>query len=204
MTSAGQQYPASNTYGQPQGYYGQQGYPGQQYPPVMGPPQQQGPSFVMPQMLATSPMQAPQMKVNVDGSSANIPSGYWWMQGGSMALGAVTNLVSSILNYNLSSEAMETQYDIYNRNMTAQETIAGYQKDVALAQLGAQGKAIEAQTTMHGEQTRHEQAMGKLEQNTQVMLARIAENGKTDRARILSVSDAFSRRGWDMGLPALG
>lgn len=204
MKSAGQQYPASNIYGQPQGYYGQQGYPGQQYPPVMGPQQQQGPSFVMPQMLATSPMQAPQMKVNVDGSSANIPSWYWGLQGGSMLVGALTNLATTHFNYLLSSKAMEAQYNIYDRNMTAQETIAGYQKEVALQQLGEQGKAIEAQTTMHGEQTRHEQAMGKLEQNTQVMLARIAENGKTDRARILSVSDAFSRRGWDMGLPALG
>lgn len=195
MTSAGQQYLGPQQPGYPPQ---QQGY----YPPQQQP---QGPAFVMPQLLPVGTFQPPAFNMNFeDANMSDVPKVYWWGQGIAAVGGMAGNVLNSIFNYELSSQAMTDQRKIAIKYYDTQDAIAGYQKDVALEQLSVQGDAIAAQVEMHGNQVNHEQEMGKLEKSTRVVLAKISEDGRTERAKVLSMGNAFARGGWDMGTPMFG
>lgn len=187
MISAGQQYPAQQT-----GYPAQTGYPGYQ---------QQGPMFQQPQMLPIAPYQMSGPNIKLTGNVDSLPNWYWYGSAITNGIGAAGNIVNSFFNYSLSGKAINAQKDIAIKYYATQDSIAGRQEKVALRQLGVQENAIFTQQAMHGEQTRHEEVMARLEGATQARLARISEDGRTERAKILSVSDAFSRRGYDSGTP---
>lgn len=118
------------------------------------------------------------------------------------AIAAGVNIVGMSLQSALASQSMSNQCTIATKYYETQGQIAGYQREVAIKQLDVQFEAINAQQKMHSEQTRHEERMAKLEGSTQTRLAAIEQQSKTDRARILSVTDAFSRRGYSYGSAA--
>ena len=118
------------------------------------------------------------------------------------AISAGVNIVGMSLQSALASQSMSNQCKIAGKYYETQGEIANYQRQVAIKQLDVQFEAINAQQRMHSEQARHEERMAKLEGSTQTRLASIAEQGKTDRARILSVTDAFSRCGYSYGSAA--
>ncbi|MBN1282501.1 MAG: hypothetical protein JXA24_01865 [Proteobacteria bacterium] len=199
--SAGQLYSNSN---QPAGYPPQQGYAQQQ---GYGPQQalSQPPAFT-PVTLPNQPM-TPQGGPNIDidwaPKNEKFMQGYMWGQFGLQAGGMLNGLANMLCNYGLANKAMEAQVDIATKYYEVQDNIASYQLEASLAQIGVQEKAIDAQTRMHTEQCRHEEKMAKLDGNTKARLAAIAESGKNERAKIFSVTDAFSRSGWDLGSPAI-
>jgi hypothetical protein len=162
-----------------------------------------GPSFTPIQLPAQNfGASAPNISMNWNPGD-DFMKPYMWGQFGMQAVGQIASIGQMIANYKLASQAMKSQTTIACKYYDTQDKIAGYQMEVALAQTNVQGKAIDAQVEMHSEQCRHEQALARLNNSVQARLASIAENGKTERARILSMTDAFSRGSWDMGTPAI-
>jgi hypothetical protein len=126
----------------------------------------------------------------------------WW-DGGAMVADSVGQTIASGLNYALQAKALNKQAQIAGKYYAVQGEIAGYQRDVALAQLSVQSEAINAQESMHRDQCLHEEKMLRLEGSVQARLAMIKDKGLTDRAKVYSMTDAFSRSGWDMGQPTI-
>ncbi|HQB07543.1 MAG TPA: hypothetical protein PK712_06765, partial [Rectinema sp.] len=78
-----------------------------------------------------------------------------------------------------------------------------YKQQVAMRQLDVQETAMYTQQSMHKAQIDHEQRMMKLENSARIAIARVQENGKNERARVLSVANTFSaRRSWNYGYPS--
>jgi len=125
-----------------------------------------------------------------------------WAGWGS-AMNATTSIVSDVCNAILAHKSLEVQGSVAKAFYKTQGKIAEFQKDVAIEQLDVQRCAVNAQREMHGEQMRHEEKMLRLEGSIQARLAKITEDGKTKRAEIMSMTDAFARCGWDMGTPAI-
>lgn len=165
--------------------------PGMQ--PGMYPGMYQGPTF-QPMLLPSTPFGSNNINIELD----ELTLGAGLLQAGGM----VGGLANQIMNTFLASDAMGKQADIADKYYSTQQNIASYQQEVALRQLEIYDNSLLVQQRMHKDQMGHEENMAKLESKTQGRLARIAEDGRTDRAKILSVSDAFSRRGWDYGLPS--
>ena len=123
-------------------------------------------------------------------------------QGGLQAGQMVTNMMSDIFNYSLAGQAMSAQESITKKYYSTQDNIAKYQRDVALKQLGVQETAVFVQQSMHKTQTQHEKDMMKLEGSMQARLAQIHENGKTSRAKVFLLQDAFAvKNNWSYGNP---
>ena len=152
----------------------------------------QGPTF-QPMLLPSTPFGS-----NINIELNEMTDGAIGLQAGGMVAG----MVNQLMNYSLASDAMGHQADIAGQYYSTQQNIASYQQEVALKQLEIYDNSLLVQQRMHKDQMGHEENMAKLESKTQGRLAQIAEDGRTDRAKILSVSDAFSRRGWDYGVPS--
>jgi hypothetical protein len=169
-----------------------------------------GPTFtpVMPQWQ-TFPMNASTPSVSVTGEIKDEEKlGEYLNQqtvwsGVQNVIGAVGNGLAQYWQFSLAGKAMDHQLSAINTYYKTQETIAGDQRDVALKQLELQMSAVGAQQEMHHEQTQHEETMVRLQGSVAARLAMIEEGGKTDRARIISMSDAFNRRSYDFGTPLL-
>ncbi len=182
------------------------------YPPAYSNQQpvgagQSGPPQFNPVTLPNQPI-APAgggttMNVNWSPKNDEMMEGYMWGQFGLQAGGMLNGMVNMLCNYGLANKAMNCQLEIANKYYEVQDNIASYQMDVSLRQMDVQEKAITAQSTMHLEQCMHEERMAKLAGNTQSRLAAIEEKGKTERAKIYSVTDAFSRGSWDFGTPSI-
>lgn len=162
------------------------------YPGMMGPTFQ--PTF--PQWNVPS---GP--AINFDGKLGELSPGQKSGLMGMQGFGMVAGGIFQGLNTWLASESMNHQFGIANKYYDTQQNIASYQQEAALRQLEIQDNALFVQQRMHRDQMRHEETMKELESKTQSRLARITEEGRTERAKVLSVSDAFSRRGWDYGMP---
>lgn len=197
-TAAGQLYQPTQPqqqYGPPPGY-GYGGYP-----------QGGGITLQQPQMLPVAvPNISGGINMQIEGAqldkyqTAAIAGGQMGLQ----AFGMIGNMLNSFLNWDLQKLSLASQQEIALKFYDVQDSIAAKQTSVAMRQIDVQEHAIDTQRDMHREQTRHEQTLARLEGATQRQLALIAENGKSDRAKMLSVaSDAFKRGSWDMGLPAL-
>jgi len=130
------------------------------------------------------------------GQTAN----YMW---GNMIGSSVQNMTNSITGYLLNSQSMSAQLSIAQAYYKSQDTIAGYQKEVAIVGLGVQDHAITAQQSMHSEQARHEERMMQLAGAAQARIAGIQQDGMTARAKVMAtVQDAFATRNmWSMGTP---
>jgi len=126
-----------------------------------------------------------------------------WTGAANQAFSTAANTVIAGFNYGLQGKALDAQSAIAGKYYDTQEKIAGYQQTVALRQLDVQETAIFVQQEMHRVQVRSEERLVRLEGATQVRLARVSQDGKTDRARIMSTQDAFSRSGRFMGEPNL-
>lgn len=177
-----------------QGMQGMQGY---------GAPQPQAGAVQLstPAQLPYTPISAPNLNISIPKLSEGMAAKYLGWQTLIQAGGAVGNIITSFLNYGIAKTAMEKQAEVAGKYYDTQDKLAGYQKDVAIRQLDVQESGFYVQRDMHSAQVRHEENMARLEGHTRARLARIGEDGRTERARILSVTDAFSRRGWDMGTP---
>jgi len=148
------------------------------------------------------------IQMNVSGTlsqdqTAALMSRQQWWDGGAMIADSVGQTIASGLNYALQSKALSAQAEIAGKYYETQGKIAGYQRDVALRQLYVQEEAITAQQAMHRDQCTHEEKMLRLEGSVQARLAMIQESGKNRRAEILSMTDAFARSSWDMGVPEI-
>ena len=163
-------------------------YPGM-YPGIY-----QGPPFT-PMLLPSTPFGP---SLNIDAKVDELGPGVLALQAGGM----VGGLVNQIMNFSLAGDAMNHQANIASKYYDTQQNIASYQQEAALRQLEIQDNAVLVQQRMHRDEIRHKETMKELELKTQSRLARIAEEGRTERAKILSTSDAFSRRGWDYGIPS--
>lgn len=117
----------------------------------------------------------------------------------------VINAVSDALEFGLqtyvATQAMNHQASIANEYYKTQGTIAGEQRAVAMEQLNVQLEAVHSNERMHRQQTLHEERMMDLEKSLQTRLASISEQGKSDRARIMTMNDVFSRRSYSYGSP---
>jgi len=201
MISAGQtQWPQNPAYNQPPPPGGGTWYG--------GPPQPQAPGVgpIQPITYQSSGRTGIQMSVNgtldKDQTEKMMKSQQIW-DGVAMISDSVGQTIATGLNYALQSKALAKQAQIAGKYYETQGKIAGYQRDVALAQLAVQSDAIDAQESMHREQCLHEEKMLRLEGSVQARLAMIQESGKNRRAEIMSMTDAFSRSGWDMGVPQI-
>jgi hypothetical protein len=192
MISAGQTVQNGTQGSPPQGT----GYPQQQGPTVGSYAPIQSPAFYngMPTVNAS-------VQLDPEAGKEIIKDQQLW--GGIGMVGSQVNQTfNQIFNYLLANKSLGVQQAVAEKYYDTQDKIAGYQRDVALNELAVRETAIYVSQDMHKDQIVHEEQMARLEGSTQSRLARIAEDGKTDRAKILSMSDAFSRTGWDMGAPA--
>jgi len=201
MISAGQ-YPTQGNYNDPYGYnnpYNRPPWQGQQ----QGPQAPSVPGIAAPGGNGSS---MPTVSANVDLNSedgAEIMKNQMLWAGIGMVANSVNQTLNQTLNYALQSKQIGAQERVAKKYYTTQDNIASYQRDVSLKQLAVQETAVYAQKDMHGQQMLHEEKMLRLEGSIQSRLASIQEDGKTRRAEIMTMNDAFSRRGWDMGMPAL-
>ncbi len=162
----------------------------------MAPPSAMGPSFQPtfgPQW--TAPTSAPGINFKAELGTKESAEAMRWGFGTQIA-GMAVNTILQGLNYDLAAKSMKYQASIANKYYETQGTIAGYQKEVAIAQLGVQKEGMGIQQEMHAAQLDHEKSMARLAGNTQARLKMIEDRGKTNRAKILTVSNAFDRRGW--------
>lgn len=160
-----------------------------------------GMGITMPQStpLAYMPQQSGmQMKLNVPKDDA--PAALAW-QGSNQALSTIGNTIIAGLNSSLQGKAIEAQSSVMKAYYGTQEKIAGFQKQVAMRQLDVQERAVLTQSQMHRNQLAYEEKVTRLEGSTQAKLARIHEDGKTARARTMTMTDAFksSREDWFYG-----
>ncbi len=84
------------------------------------------------------------------------------------------------------NEQMGRYYDYLNK-------VADDARSVTLAEINLREKAMYHEEAMMEEKNRHEQELARIEQRTQIRLAKIAENGKTERAGIYAANNAFAR-----------
>ncbi len=223
MISAGQyagqtQYPQyQQGYGQyPQGYgqypqgYGQSPYGSM--PPQMGQaPQMPQWNGQMQQMPSTGGMNIALSNENVsdetinkiaEAQNTNTKNAITWTAVGNLmnSLGAMTSTIAQAC---LNAKYLENQGLMIEKHYELQGKIVSGQTTVALKQYDVQEKAISAQVSMHKEQASHEEKMAKIAGNVQVKLAAMDQAGRTERAKIISVTDPFSSRGrYDAGMPA--
>jgi hypothetical protein len=168
-----------------------------------------GPMFMQPQMLPMSGGGASfgsniGIKCNLDSKDFGQIKPLMWGQFGLQVGQAVSNLVTTGLNYALASKSMDAQLGMAQAYYATQGKIAGYQREVAIIGLGVQDHAIVAQQSMHSEQVRHEQRMAQLTGAASARIAAIQQDGSTARAKIMAtVPTAFmnARNSYSAGLP---
>jgi hypothetical protein len=197
MISAGINEPINSSSYPNQGGYGG-GYAQPQGPQV-GTYQPLGPA-------AQLPIAAPSISASVELDSETgkkMIESQQKMAVGSMVANSFTSTIHDMLNHSLAMKSLGVQETVALRYYDSQDKIAGDQRAVAFKQLDVQEAGIYAQQEMHRDQTLHEEKMARIEGSVQARLASITEDGKTQRAEIMTMNDAFSRNGWDMGTPVI-
>lgn len=125
------------------------------------------------------------------------------INGGLQILDSIGNMLATGLNYGLQGQQIEANKAVAEAYYDSVNTVASYKQQVAMRQLDVQETAMYTQQNMHKAQIDHEQRMMKLENSARVAIARVQEDGKSERARVLSVIDTFSaRRSWSYGYPS--
>lgn len=122
---------------------------------------------------------------------------------GGMVANSLQNVFHDMLNAQLARKSLTVQQNVAMRYYESQDKIAGDQRAVAFKQLEVQEAGIYAQKDMHRDQMQHEEKMARIEGSFQSRLASITEDGKTRRAEIMTMNDAFARNGWNMGTPVI-
>ena len=118
---------------------------------------------------------------------------YW--QQANQSFGQLTNAGLAIGNAYLASQSMTHQAEIAKDELLTKRAISGDQKEVALKQLGVQQEAMYLQNEMHQRQVKLEGNLAKWQHSSDARKLQISENAKTERMKIASVTDAFSKRG---------
>ncbi len=183
MISAGQQHMYGNNRTQ---------QPGMQYPSMAYTPQY--PQWNYP--VSGGPNISFDAELGKEGAESAL-LGSQIMQGVGMAVSAGFQIGNQIL----AGKAMDHQFGLMKKQFELQGDIVDAQKEVATKQLGVQETAIFVQQKMHAAQLRHEERLARYQNNAQARLKVIEESGQTERMKIATATDAFSRRGWDMGNP---
>jgi len=103
-------------------------------------------------------------------------------------------------NLNVDGELLAAKSMGYQKTIAVEENItkrkiSGDQKEVAIRQLGVQQEAMYLQNEMHQRQVKLEGNLAKWGHSSEARKLQISENAKTERMKIASTSDAFSRRG---------
>ncbi|MBI4126109.1 MAG: hypothetical protein HY465_01310 [Deltaproteobacteria bacterium] len=105
-----------------------------------------------------------------------------------MSIAGAGTALEGLYGFLLGRQQLDNMKEYYK----AETTIRGYDKDVAIRAMDSQDKMTEAQLKAYQSAQTHEQAMGRIQKETQIAITRIQERGKTQRAEILSSSQAFS------------
>jgi len=113
---------------------------------------------------------------------------------GANTLASVCNAITSWVGLAQQGEAMSSYYNYMNK-------VADNGMTVALEQLQVQEKGMDYAKILAEEQQDHEVKLSRLNQALQVKLARVLEQGKTDRAGIYAANNAFSN--YDYGRPSI-
>lgn len=123
---------------------------------------------------------------------------------GSLSAGTTAvNAMISGFNYGLAGQQIGAQKEIGKAYYHATEKVAGYKMQVAMREMDIRENGMYIQQQMLGSQQEHEERLMRLEGSAQVRIAQIQESGKTERARQISVTDAFSaRRSYGFGMPS--
>lgn len=188
MFSAGQYYGPNPTQ-PPQGY----GQPTSQY---YGPPQPQtyGGIQPTPNPWGGSSTSTTGATIKIDGGTLQPGEAADYLNGqtelAQWGLGA--NTLNSLCNSITSWVALAQQGDMMDAYYNYMNKVADNGMTVALEQLHVQEKSLDYARILAEEQQDHEVKLARLDQALQVKLARVAEQGKTDRAGIYMASNAFS------------
>ncbi|HPQ80460.1 MAG TPA: hypothetical protein PLZ86_01915 [bacterium] len=107
---------------------------------------------------------------------------------------AVINTMNSAFQYSLASQSMGHQADLMGKYYETQTTIAGYQKEVAMEQMFVQMEAVRAQRDIAKIDGDTAIALRKYEAKAEADIARIQEQGKTDRCEKMAAAGQFGSR----------
>lgn len=115
---------------------------------------------------------------------------YGQLQGSGMLINATLeagDTLTAAYQMYLQSQAIREEASIQREAMEHADT-------ARREELGFREDALESQERMQEAQIGHEQALARIEQQTQVRLARVAENGKIERTEIIAANDLLGRR----------
>jgi hypothetical protein len=202
MISAGQTYPQQTGYSMQQGYntsaYGMGGGYG-----MSGYGMSTGPSFQPISMPAyNSGVSGPNISIKTKEVGYDQISGQMAWNTAFQGVGVAGGIMNQIFNYSLASKAMDKQATIAGRYYDSVDKASANQTSITLGQQTLQSHAIDKQAEMHTQQCTHEENMQRLQGNAAVRIAYIQEQGKVNRAKIYSVTDAF-RNNYNLGSPTL-
>ncbi len=134
--------------------------------------------------------------LNVDGElgSEETKDMMYWQQANQSAALGFKGIFAGVNSY-LAAKSMGYQKTIAVQENITKRKISGDQKEVAIRQLGVQQEAMYLQNEMHQRQVKLEGNLAKWGHSSETRKLQISENAKTERMKIASVSDAFSRGG---------
>lgn len=195
MLSSGQQVPQQQ---QVPGAYPGMGY-GMAYGPSLQPP------GLIPysQPASSMPSIAIESKNWDDSDDKKNLVGIMWGGVGLQAIGAIGGIINQVMNGKLASQSMSAQLELGKKYYEVQDNISARTQGTQLAQVALQSKAVEAQQTMHQQQCNHEEKMQELVGSIDKQKTEIIEKEKTNRFHMAQLSEAFSRRRWNSGTPAV-
>lgn len=108
--------------------------------------------------------------------------------GWGMIVGGLGTMTEAIGGMILASQQLDNIEAYYNTERKTRK----YDMKVAIRALKSQDHAVDAQYKAYKKGLEHERGMAKIQKETQIAITRIQERGKTQRAEILSSSQAFS------------
>jgi hypothetical protein len=213
MFSAGQTYPTSSTQSLTNPYGGAPAPQTQQYStqpyvnisaptPSIAVPPMPSPSFsanlgtltngdgIMQEQLDLQREQLTAYNTQIEGQQTNQMTATIFN-----GTGQVLNWIASMVGMAYNKGVIGSYYDYLNK-------VADNGMKVAIKQADLQESALDHAQTMQEEQIASDQRMARINANLQIRLAKVAEQGKTDRAGIYAANDAF-RGGYSMGSPML-
>lgn len=117
-----------------------------------------------------------------------IMDGQRFWNGIGMGIGGLGTAGEAVFGYLLGKQQLETIGKYYETEAKIRE----YDKDVAIRALESQDHMTDAQLTAYQSAQTHEQQLARTQKETQIAITRIQERGKTQRAEVLSSSQAFS------------
>lgn len=161
-----------------------------QQPPQLPPFQAYMPQFV------SSPFSMPNWNVTVDGKDNGMLGKYLGYNFGGQTIKTASDTLSQVFQYALASDASQKQFDVIGKQYDLIVKAYDNQLVVSKEEIAFRNNVVSTQEKIHERQTEHEREIKKIEATAAKQIARIQEEGKTDRARLMVASDTFrSNRG---------